>query len=402
MGGEVEQSGNTTGKIYQPTTFADLVHIFISAPPEKTEEAIKALFAVPAAVFRWLNGLLSELDAHTRDAVAKGDFYPALQVMHDKWLAVAVVLLNNGYPSEARVTGHRLYQVIRSLEVEKNKRFIKGGLLWWMARTCLDSGASEEAKNYFLLAMLEDVRTDPNTWKSLPARDWLVNVTQIAAETIDKIGEGFETDIVRKAPWDTREPEIGWIRSRPHRRRISRGHLDFTKAVACAFHALVDAPAKTTKEKGDRLELLVSYLFAVEQGFEVLGPTKGSDSQTDVIVRNRHHDPAIASLGNYIMVECKNWSEPIGAPIIREFAGKMRPAKIKTGILVCREGVTGQTVKTTGTAARETIAKEYLQDETAVLVLDDKLLRAILAGQSVLSLELLDQFERVRFDIRTS
>jgi len=343
--------------------------------------------------------MLAELDAHTREAVARDGFQDGGQGMHDKWLLVPIVLVNNGFPVEARVAAQRLYQVIRSFEVERTERFKKGTLLWWLGRTCQEGGAPEHAKNYFLLAMLDDVRTDSNTWQRLPARDWLVNRIQLSSEAIDYIGNTFATDVLKSA-WEPREPEIAWVRSRPHRRRITLGNLDFSKAVAGAFREAVDAPADTSKEKGDRLEHMVSYLFAVEPGWEVLGPTKAPDSQNDVLVRNGHLDAAIAALGDYFLVECKNWNEPVGAPIVRELAGKMRAAKVRTGVLVSKEGITGETARSSGTAARETIAKEYLQDETAVLVLTDRHLGAICEGRSLLSLECLNQFEKVRFDIR--
>ena len=399
MNNEADNNHKIIKNVQGPITFSDVVHKFIAEPPERKDEAIRELFTYSHSVFRFLSGLLAELDDHTRKMVEIGGFQPNLQIMYDKWLAVAHVLLENKFLSEAWIVGHRLYQLIRSLEIKRRDRFIKGGLLWWLGQTCLVSGKKEEAINFFLLAMIEDIRTDRRAWKSLPAYSWLVNEFQIATNIVNKIGESFETDVVRKKTWDPREPELGWLLSRPHRRRITRGHLEFIKSVADVFHARIDAPARTNKEKGDRLEQLISYLFAVELGFEVIGSTTAPDSQNDVLIRNRHHDPVIASLGDYLLVECKNWNVPVGAPRVRDFAGKLRSTKVKTGVLVSRKGVTGGN-RTKRIGAWATINKEYSQDGTAVLVIKDNVIKEICEGRSKLSLELLDQFEGVRFDIQ--
>jgi hypothetical protein len=233
----------------------------------------------------------------------------------------------------------------------------------------------------------------------MPARDWLVKELQLDAETVDDMGEVVQR-FVEENSWDPREPELAWLHLKPQRRRISRAPLEFIKSIAHEFLAKAQQPTPTTKEKGDRLEQLVSYLFAVESGFEVLGSAQSPDSQTDVIVRNRHEDAAIASLGDYLIVECKNWEDPASAPIIREFASRLRAAKVKSGVLVSKEGITGTKSKGRGTGARETISKEYLQDSTAILVLDETQLTDLAAGKFKLSTELLEQFEKVRFDIR--
>jgi restriction endonuclease Mrr len=41
------------------------------------------------------------------------------------------------------------------------------------------------------------------------------------------------------------------------------------------------------------------------------------------------------------MVECKNWSTPVGAPEVESFIGKMRRRQCKNGIFVAACSVTG-------------------------------------------------------------
>ena len=390
---------SVTGGVYAPNSFSDAVHSYIAADSTGEGEALNRLFATPPALFQWFAGLLSELEIHTIEALSGQSFTPVLESFQEKWLKVAVALLNNQYPSEAKSIIQRLYQLVRTQEIERRERFHKGTILWWLARANHDLGVIDQARNHFLLAMIEDVRMDNNTWRNQPARDWLVNRLQVDASTVDQMGETVQSFLERSS-WDPREPELAWLHLKPQRRRVCRSPLEFIKSVASEFLIKAQQVTPTSKEVGDRLEQLTSYLFAVESGFEVLGSTRSPDSQNDVLIRNRHEDAAIASLGDYLIVECKNWSRPVKAPTIREFAGRLRTSKVKTGVLVSKNGITGTKKKGRGTGAREAISKEYLQDSTAILVLDEAQIIDLVAGKLNLSTELIEQFEKVRFDIR--
>lgn len=390
---------SVTGADYELNSFSDAVHSFIEADKQEEDAALNRLFAAPAVLLQWLDGLLFELETHTLEALKKQQLSLTLDRFGQKWIKVAVVLLNNKFLSEAKITFLRLYQLVRSQEVDRHERYHKGAILWWLARAYFDSGTIDHARNCFMLAMIEDIRTDTHEWRTLPARDWLVNKLQVDASTVDKIGSNAQAFLEKRGGWEPREPELVWLNIKPHRRRISRAPLEFIKSVAQEFLQMTQQKKDiTAKEKGDRLEHLVSYLFASESGFEFLGSTSSPDSQNDLLIRNRHEDAAIASLGDYFIVECKNWDDPVDAASIREFAGKLHAAKVKSGILVSKKDTTG--IKHPGRGARETISKEYLQDATAILVLNENHIIDVVAGKISLATVLLEQFEIVRFDIR--
>jgi Restriction endonuclease len=42
-----------------------------------------------------------------------------------------------------------------------------------------------------------------------------------------------------------------------------------------------------------------------------------------------------------ILVECKNWNAPVGAPALDNFIGKLRRRNLRTGIFIAANGVTG-------------------------------------------------------------
>lgn len=394
-----EHRCSVTGGPYQTGSFSAAVHSFISTEAADDEAALKGLFAAPEALFQWFSGLLDELEGHTLEALNGGEFIPVFERFQPKWLAVAATLVNNHFPSEARLIVLRFYQLVRTQEVERCKRFHKGSILFWLGRASNDLGLVDQARSEFLLAMIEDVRSAPDSWQGLPARTWLVDRFQIDSPTVDQVGK-IAAHWAKTHQWDAREPELSWLHLKPQRRRLSRAPLEFTKAIASRFLSSVREVAPTTKAAGDRLEHLMAYLFAVERGFEVVGSTRSPDSQNDILIRNRHDDGAISSLGDYLIVECKNWQKPVGAGVVREFAGRLRAAKVKTGVLVSKSGITGQKKKGRGTGAREAISKEYQQNSTAVLIVDEAGILELVAGRLKLSMELLEQFESVRFDIR--
>jgi len=388
---------SATGIQYKPNTFMDAVHSYIEAEPHAEDEALKRLLGAPTVLFQGLETLLSELELHTNEALQGQELISQIVRFKSKWLKVAVILLNSKYPSEAKTAFLRLYQIVRSQEIAKKGRFHKGTILWWLARANQELGNIDEAKKHFLLAMTEDIRTDETTWRKLGAWDWLVNSLQIEATTVDHIGK-LSHALLISIKWDPREPELTWLRLRRQRYSISRAPLDFVKAVSEEFLKKARNPTTKKQEKGDDLEYLLAYLFATEMGFEVLGPTRSPDSQNDVLVRNRHDDKAILSLGDYLIIECKNWEKPASASVVREFASRLRTAKVKTGVLASKMGITGAKRRSGG--ARDTIGKEYLHDSTAILVLDEQSIVDLSSGKISVSARLLEEFENVRFDLR--
>ena len=84
--------------------------------------------------------------------------------------------------------------------------------------------------------------------------------------------------------------------------------------------------------------------------------------------------------------------------MIREVAGRLHAAAVKTGVLVSSMGISGTTPKAKRSGARLAISKEYLQDRTAILVVSQQGIDALVAGEESLASMLLFAFEDVRFD----
>jgi CheY-like chemotaxis protein len=73
-------------------------------------------------------------------------------------------------------------------------------------------------------------------------------------------------------------------------------------------------------------------------------PRRQNDiEEIDILIRNESSDPLWLKEGQYILVECKNWSKPVGASELTVFRDKMknRNARCNLGLFVAPGGFTG-------------------------------------------------------------
>lgn len=106
--------------------------------------------------------------------------------------------------------------------------------------------------------------------------------------------------------------------------------------------------AKTTVEKGRALENLVCYLFEQVPGVNTgkrntLNTFKSEE--IDVAFWNRMDVNGFYFLPNIILVECKNWSQPVGSEEVNWFDSKLKRRGQTFGILIAANGITGNSQK---------------------------------------------------------
>jgi hypothetical protein len=138
-------------------------------------------------------------------------------------------------------------------------------------------------------------------------------------------------------------------------------------------------------EKGKALEELVTDLFsAYKTYFEVRKQVRSRTSALDIHLWFKPgDDPQLKKLGEEIIVECKNWRNPVGKPEINDLAGDMVSRKCKTGILVSREGITGHGLKD---AEGQRIIWFHSENNLIILVLTLKDLESIGNGKHLVDL----------------
>ena len=128
------------------------------------------------------------------------------------------------------------------------------------------------------------------------------------------------------------------------------------QATVQSFFEAGDNGANTA-ERGRALEDLVCYVFAQIPGISTVRRNEMNAFDTeeiDVALWNDAHNDGLFFLSNIILVECKNWSNPVSSIEVSWFDTKLRNRGLNFGILVAANGITGNPSDVT--AAHNTIA----------------------------------------------
>ncbi|WP_333852791.1 restriction endonuclease [Epilithonimonas sp.] len=151
----------------------------------------------------------------------------------------------------------------------------------------------------------------------------------------------------------------------------------FDLATYQALLASVDA-ATTTTDKGDRFEELCNYLFENLSGVSIEGRDSVTVSEEiDIVLWNAQLEEVLRPFDNTILVECKNWSAPVGAPAFDSFISKIRRRTLKTGIFIAANGVTGDFLNSNAGNGAIDIIKSALGEGIRVIIINRSDLDAI-------------------------
>jgi hypothetical protein len=137
--------------------------------------------------------------------------------------------------------------------------------------------------------------------------------------------------------------------------------------------------AATNKEKGDTLEELCAYLFESLDGVEVVvRDIQMASEEIDLVLYNPKEEQILQPWEYVVLVECKNWSKPVGAALLDNFIAKLRRRSLKTGIFVAANGVTGDFLRGDGNEPGAVgVIRSALQEGIQVITLTMDDLRAI-------------------------
>ena len=155
--------------------------------------------------------------------------------------------------------------------------------------------------------------------------------------------------------------------------------------------------SKTTYDKGKALEDLICYLFEQVPGISTGTRNKLNtfkSEEIDIAFWNRLDADGFYFLPNIILVECKNWSKPVGSEEVnwfderprvadpqgvsgvrrkgtREFDSKLKRRGQSFGILVATNGITGDAQKIE--AAHEIIRVALSEGRQLIVITRDEI-----------------------------
>ncbi|MBU0472352.1 MAG: restriction endonuclease [Nanoarchaeota archaeon] len=139
-------------------------------------------------------------------------------------------------------------------------------------------------------------------------------------------------------------------------------------------HLNIGNNAATTAVKGKAFEDLVCYLFDRVPGVEITQRNTMNVFNTeeiDVAVWNDKKPNGLYFLPHIILIECKNWSNPVSSNEVNWFASKLESRGRDFGILVANNGITGNAVDLT--AAHNIIARHLERGRQIVVISRDEI-----------------------------
>ncbi len=142
------------------------------------------------------------------------------------------------------------------------------------------------------------------------------------------------------------------------------------------------------------LEVLAAYLMWTIPGLQVINLGLVTGGQVDVLVRNSAPSgQPLRWIGDYLLVECKDWNERVTEKEFGHFLSKLVLNKAKQGIIISRSGLSGSPHH--GFASRD---QKVAFSQSDVVVLDIRLNEIQgLAGVNDLVEMLQLKYEELRF-----
>jgi hypothetical protein len=126
----------------------------------------------------------------------------------------------------------------------------------------------------------------------------------------------------------------------------------------------------TTTLKGKAFEDLICYLFGRIPGIEITQRNNMNAFNTeelDVAIWNDKKAKGLYYLPHIVLIECKNWTNPVSSIEVNWFASKLESRGRDFGILVANNGITGDAADLT---AAHSILARHLERGRQIIVLN--------------------------------
>jgi hypothetical protein len=126
----------------------------------------------------------------------------------------------------------------------------------------------------------------------------------------------------------------------------------------------------TTAVKGKAFEDLICYLFDLIPGVEITQRNRMNAFNTeelDVAIWNDKKPKGLFYLPHIVLIECKNWTNPVSSIEVNWFASKLESRGRDFGILVANNGITGDPADLT---AAHSILARHLEKGRQIIVIN--------------------------------
>lgn len=125
----------------------------------------------------------------------------------------------------------------------------------------------------------------------------------------------------------------------------------------------------TNHAKGAAFEDLTCYLFETIPGISVTQRNQLNafqNEEIDIAVWNEKSKNGLHFLPHIILIECKNWSNPVSSNEVSWFCQKLSSRGLDFGILIANNGVTGDAGELT---ASHNIISQHLSQKRQLIII---------------------------------
>ncbi|MFA5014971.1 MAG: hypothetical protein WC549_05465 [Actinomycetota bacterium] len=319
------------------------------------------------------------------------------------WEKIGKWFEKRGRIHEAKIIFESLYNELTISQIENNNYIHKGmPLVWLCDYSYYHFKQPWLAQIYILLTIIEDSiatagNINPNSTGSYYRAVWIYNIKDEYFKMLEKkafeiynsnnelgifpewILNNFENIIPVKFP-SKNEIDICVLNT-----QFSKYWLKKIKLIP-----------RDDKNKGKIFEDFCSYLLSCIPGFEIEKRFETKDYHFDLLIRNKSNANDFRdNFGNYLIAECKNWSDPIGTQEIAYFVSKLIFHDIKAGFIFSKEGITGKNKNTNATLI---LIKSFYKIGRFIMLITEKDIKNIISGKNFISV-LQAKYEESRFTI---
>ncbi|MEX1362446.1 MAG: response regulator [Nannocystaceae bacterium] len=179
--------------------------------------------------------------------------------------------------------------------------------------------------------------------KHCPGAKAIVITGYASPESIERAFAAGVYDYLEKTPSFTTllRVKVGNVMELQRQRWLAYVGVDADRAQARELWSRVKAEAHSQR-KGRLLEDLLELLLKSVPGFVVKTNRRGLDEELDLVVRIEEADSFWRQEGQYVLVECKNWSRPCDPKELDRFTSKLerRFGRARLGFFVAPAGFT--------------------------------------------------------------
>ena len=145
-----------------------------------------------------------------------------------------------------------------------------------------------------------------------------------------------------------------------------------TRTLASHFNSCDNGA--NNQAKGKAFEDLACYLFETISGVSIAMRNQMNaynNEEIDVAIWNDKSRNGLDFLPNVVLIECKNWSNPVSSIEVNWFCQKIASRGLDFGILIANNGITGNAGDLN--AAHDTIAYHLSQKRKIIIITRDEI-----------------------------